>query len=244
MKVVLHQFAFSHFNDKARWALSYKGIEHDKVTYLPGPHFRPIRKLTGQTQTPVLGIGNDVVHGSTEILERLEVAFPDPALYPAEHADDIRHFVARFDDQVGPAARTVLFSVMLEHGSYLTGMFSTGKGRLKRALYRATFPLVKGLMAKANGVEASNIEASFRVTRRALDEIAAATAASGYVVGARFTAADLTAAALLAPLANPTHPDMRRPAPMPSAMRSLLDEFRGHPAIAWVNEMYARHRPV
>lgn len=127
MNVVLHQFPYSHFNDKARWALAYKGIDHDKVTYLPGPHAGPIKKLSGQTQTPLLEIDGDVVAGSAEILVRLETVCPEPALFPAQHAPAIEEIITRFDAEVGPATRTVLFSVMLEHGGYLTGMFSTGK---------------------------------------------------------------------------------------------------------------------
>lgn len=78
-----------------------------------------------------------------------------------------------------------------------------------------TFPLVKGLMAKANGVNEANTKASFDITRRALDDVAARTEGTGYLVGESFTAADLTAAALFAPIANPEHPDMKRPSPYP-----------------------------
>ena len=192
--IVLHQFPYSHFNDKARWALDFKGIDHEKVTYLPGPHAGPIKKLSGKTQTPVLEIDGQVVAGSTPILKRLELAFPDPMLYPPEHIEAIDELVEHLDGAVGPATRTVLFSVMLQHGGYLTGMFSTGKGFLARKLYRATFPFVKGLMAKANGVDEANIKKSFEITRQALDEVATRADATGYLVGEHFTAADLTAA--------------------------------------------------
>jgi glutathione S-transferase len=46
MKLELHQFPSSHFNEKARWALDYKGLEHSRLNYLPGPHMRPIKKLS------------------------------------------------------------------------------------------------------------------------------------------------------------------------------------------------------
>ncbi len=241
--IVLHQFPFSHFNDKARWTLDFKDIDHERVTYLPGPHAGPIKKLSGQTQTPVLEIHGEIIAGSTGILKRLETMCPDPALFPPKHAEAIDETIQRFDGEVGPATRTVLFSVMLLHGGYLTGMFSTGKGFLTRKLYRATFPLVKGLMAKANGVTEANVEKSFDITRQTLDEVATRVHATGYLVGDSFTAADLTAAALLAPLANPEHPDMRRPTPVPTDLGRLLDEFRDHSSIAWVNTMYREHRP-
>ena len=36
--VTLHQFRYSHFNEKVRWALDFKGIAHERVSELPGPH--------------------------------------------------------------------------------------------------------------------------------------------------------------------------------------------------------------
>ena len=76
-----------------------------------------------------------------------------------------------------------------------------------------------------------------------MDEIAETISATGYLVGDSFTVADLTAAALCAPLANPTHVDMARPQPVPESIQAILDDYVDHPAIAWVNRMYELHRP-
>jgi glutathione S-transferase len=53
-RVVLHQFVASHYNEKARWALDWKGVAHRRITYFPGPHALAMRRLSGQTATPVL----------------------------------------------------------------------------------------------------------------------------------------------------------------------------------------------
>ena len=45
----LLQFRSSHYNEKARWVLDYKGIPHVRRTLLPGFHARSVRKLTGRT---------------------------------------------------------------------------------------------------------------------------------------------------------------------------------------------------
>src|SRR6267143_212223 len=41
----LHQFRLSHFNEKARWALDFKGVPHVRRSYLPGPHMLPVTHL-------------------------------------------------------------------------------------------------------------------------------------------------------------------------------------------------------
>jgi len=50
----LFQFRYSHFNEKVRWALDHKALSHRRTDLLPGPHASTIKKMTGQTQTPVL----------------------------------------------------------------------------------------------------------------------------------------------------------------------------------------------
>ena len=37
-KPTLHCFRTSHFNEKAHWALDWKGIDYDVVEHWPGPH--------------------------------------------------------------------------------------------------------------------------------------------------------------------------------------------------------------
>jgi len=61
MKLELHQFPYSPFNEKVRWALAFKGLEHRRINYMPGPHMRSIRKLSGQTTTPVLCMDGDAI---------------------------------------------------------------------------------------------------------------------------------------------------------------------------------------
>lgn len=242
MRITLHQFPYSHYNEKARWALALKQIPHERVNYLPGPHMRAIRKLSGQNKTPVLDWDGEIIAGSTAILRHIDKAAPEPPLFPERHAAEIDTLVTWLDDEVGPATRTLLFSVMIEHGGYLTHMFSHGKNPWQRALYRASFPLVKGLIARGNGVNPENVQRSERIARNAMDVIASRATDTGYLCGDGFTAADLTAAALLAPLASPSHPDMRRPEPVPAALRDLFETWSTRPAIAWVNQIYHSHR--
>lgn len=244
--ITLHQFRYSHFNDKVRWALAFKGIAHARDTYLPGPHLPALRRLSGQSQTPVLVLDGVVIAGSAAIIDALEQRYPDPPLYPAG-ADDRRAALAwqqRLDDELGPATRTVLFSVLIDEADYLCRMFAAGKPRLKRLAYRATFPLARPLMARGNGINPGNIARSEATTAAFLDDIAARTSAGGYLAGGAFSVADLTAAALIAPLCHPDPEciDMRRPTPMPAAVERLLSAYAGHPAIAWTQRMYREHR--
>ena len=245
--VVLHQFPSSHFNEKARWALDWKGVPHERESYLPGPHMPQIRRLSGQSATPVLVLDGEVITGSNRILDALERRFPERPLFPADPDQRRRalEIQERFDREVGPATRTVIFSVLLEEPDYLCRIFAGQRSLPVRTFYRAVFPFAKGLMAKANGtLDAADVSRAFDVTAAALDYVANEVGSSGQLVGDTFSVADLTAASLLAVLTSPDHPDMRRPEPMPESIAALLARFAPHPAMSWVREQYRLHRPA
>lgn len=244
MEIVLHQFAYSHFNEKARWALDFKGVEHRRTTYLPGPHRAQIGKLSGQHQTPVLEIDGECVAGSAAIIERLETEFPDNPLYPETRdlKSEALAVQSEFDQTVGPAVRTVVFSVFLNDGSYLVRMFGGSKNLLKRIAYRASFPIAKGMIAKGNGVYPENVEQSFKITQDTLDRVATRINHNAYMVGDQFSVADLAVAALLAPIANVDHVDMKRPEPVPAEVEELVARYASHPTVEWVQSIYRNHR--
>jgi len=247
VSATLHQFPYSHFNEKARWALEWKRVPHRRVSHLPGPHMRAIKKLSGQTATPVLDLGGEIVAGSAQIIDALEQRFPEAALYPEdleqrERALEIQRW---FDAEIGSKVRRALFSVMLGEPGYLCAMFSTGHSAPARAFYRAAFPLARGLIRKGNGVTSqAAIDEGFEGTRSGFEFVAKHAGPSGHLVGDRFSVADLTAAALLAPAVNPGHPDMRKPEPIPAGMRGFLARWAEHPGAAWVIGQYERNRPT
>ncbi len=245
--VVLHQFRQSHFNEKARWGLDWKGIPHRRVTHLPGPRLPQIRRLSGQTATPVLELDGECIAGSARILAVLEARFPERPLHPPD-PELLRRALqiqSGFDAEVGPAVRTALFSVLLDEPSHLCRIFAGEKPAAVRLAYRASLPIARGVIARANGADdAEGIERAFERTRRALDFVEKQVGVSGYLVGDAFSVADLCCASLLAPIANPDHPDMRSPEPVPESIQAFRARFREHSAIRWVLDQYARHRPA
>jgi glutathione S-transferase len=243
--LVLHMFPASHYNEKARWALDWKRLAHRRVAYLPGPHAAQIKRLSGQTATPVLVMDRRAVAGSARIIDALESEFPQRPLFPADPALRERALGVqqRFDAEVGPAVRTAVFGVLLHELTYLRDLFASGQPALKRSVYRALLPLVKSLIAQGNAVTSENVPRAFARTEQALEETARLVGPSGQLVGDAFSVADLTAAALLAPLSPPAHPDMARPARVPARMQELYARFEKHAAVQWLHEQYAKHRP-
>lgn len=239
MTVELIQFRFSPYNEKVRWALDFKGIPHTRRSLLPGPHFPVVKRLTGQTATPVLCIDGVAFAGSSRILAEIERRWPEPALYPEDprlcaSAIEIER---RFDEDFTPRCRRALLDAMLTDYGYVARTFGGGFA------YRATLPIASGLIRKGNGITGpAAVEDGRHANWEALDFVAAASASTGYLAGTAFTIADLTAASQLATLACPDHPDMRRPRPEPDALVAMLQPLATHPAIGWMKRMYDLHR--
>lgn len=240
----LHQFRYSHFNEKARWALAYKGLDVPRKNYLPGPHAGQITELSGQGQTPVLQWGERVVPGSAAIIDFLEREIPTPALYPADETlkAEALAIQSRFDEEVGPAVRRALFFETMNDSAYMARLFAGDRAWLVRASYAAMLPLVRPIMRKSMDIsEAAQAEA-LATTEKALDYVAETSKETGYLAGDAFSVADLTAAALLAITANPSHVDMKRPEPKPASVNAWLARWEGHAGVSWVRRMYDLHR--
>ncbi len=83
---VLHHLKVSHYNEKVRWALDYKGIPHVRRAATPGLHRKLVRELTGGTSKtfPVLVENGYAIGDSSRIIAHLEDRYPEPPLYPRE----------------------------------------------------------------------------------------------------------------------------------------------------------------
>ena len=243
----LLQFRYSPYNEKARWALAYKGLEHARRSLLPGPHAGPVRKLTGQTATPVLVIDGEPVAGSARVIDALDRLAPEPRLVPEDDGERARALAiqARFDDDLTPRMRCAVLAILIDEPGYMCRCFAGGAPPFKRAVYRAAVPFARRKIARGNGIDSpASVEDGRKATQEAFDFVAAETAATGYLVGGRFTVADLTAAATLATCIDPPDSDMERPTPHPRGLADWLAAWQGHPGAAWVLEVYRKHRTV
>lgn len=240
----LFQFAFSHYNEKARWALDYKGIAHRRRDLLPGPHMPVMKKLTGQSETPALRWEGRMIPGSAAIIDHLEREVPEPPLYPAD--PDLRARALElqqwFDDEVGAPVRCAFFFDTIRNGGYFCDRFSHGYPRPAQLAYRAGFPILKRILNKVYSLDEAHAEQGRVVTRRALDRLAAETAKTGYLVGDSFTVADLAAASLMQLVVFPPRFPVPLPEPKSEGFRIWLARWDSHPAVEWILDMYARHR--
>jgi glutathione S-transferase len=241
---VLWHFPISHFNEKVRWTLDWKGIPHLRqalaIGYVPRAWW-----ATGQARLPILFLDGAAIADSTRIIEALERRYPEPPLYPRDAGDRRRALALEdfFDEEVGSPVRTVILAPLFERDpAAAVGALSVGMGAGARRMMRAIFPGFRAFYRMRHGMNDAAVAAAPGIVRAAFDRVAAEVGPSGYLAGDRFSVADLTAAALLAPIVVPAEHPHRPPEPLPPSFREFRASLAAHPGFRWVAEMYRRHR--
>jgi glutathione S-transferase len=241
---LLWHLKVSHYNEKARWALDYKRVPHVRRAADPGRHRAIARRLTGAGTFPVLVLDGEAIGDSTRIIEALERRFPEPPLYPADpdarrRALEIEDF---FDEQLGPHIRILVASRMLSSASLFLGAFFPDLPRSRRLRARAMSPLLRRRARAGFGIDDASVTLAWKNVRAAGERFRAELQPSGYIAGDRFTVADLTVAALVAPAVAPPqfpYPQPQRGHPLLAQLRDALAEAG---LLDWARDMYARHR--
>ena len=240
---LLWQLRMSHFNEKARWALDYKGVPHRRRSLAPGPHTFRSRRLGGRGTTPVLIMDGEVIGDSTEIVAKLEQRSPEPPLYPDTEIErkaalDLEE---HFDEQLGPGIRSAVFHAILPDRRVTVGLGTQGLAATHRVVDNAFYPLIRRMIRRGVKADDATAKRGREQTLAALDLIEGELE-GGHLVGDRFSIADLTAAALLYPLVAPPEFAYELPAVWPEEWEQFRRSLADRPGYQWVQEMFRRHR--
>ena len=240
----LLEFPHSHYCEKARWALDFKGIPFKAVAVMPGLHMLTIRLYAPDTAVPVLLTGKEVVQGSGRIIDYLDIAYPEHALTPAD--DNMRlaclAIEQDMDVRLGENIRRILYDSLLAYPDYIRHCFTHSMSRPKQRLFSFMYPLLRAKIARTYVISAAAVEQSRREFDVAMIELEQLLQRSPYLVGAQFTRADLSVASMLSFLAMPPeHPFPWQEIPDPKT-KIFYDQYRDHPVLAWVSKIYRTHR--
>ena len=237
---VLWQYSFSNYNEKARWALDYKGIRHRRRSLLPGGP-KAMAFSRGGGTLPVLDLDGRRIMDSTKIIEALETRNPVPSLYPVDPEERQRalELEAWFTDSIGHDVRRVVFWDLRNQRAYLASLLGTDQGPAGRAQIRAIMPMAWRYVVRRYHFDEESYERSSEALVGALDRIEAERNGGEYLVGSAFSVADLAAAALLYPVVQPPEFQYELPEPPPSG---FLESVGDHPARDWISETWRSHR--
>lgn len=240
MTPILHQFAISHFCEKARWALDVAGINFEIRNHLPGLHVRAMKRLGDRSWVPVLETDSGAIQGSSAIID-YAAAHGGAALNPSD-MDAARAEETWADLELGEMIRSTIYREFIHEPAVLADMWAQDGPWWGKAFLRLAYPVVrKGINAKY--VKKPRLLDSGPRLEAAIRTLDARYAVGPYLVDGRFTRLDLTVAALLAPLARPPEHPFRWPdRGLPPQCAAILARHGDGPTITRVAALYAEHR--
>ncbi len=237
---------FSHYCEKARWGLEHRRIEFAEEGHLPLLHVLPVKRAGGERQVPLLVTESGPMDESTAILQWADAQPTDaPKLYPDDLRDEVLTLERSYDKDLGPAARRWAYGFILRKREYMMNLADVGAPRWETRTLNLIFPAARWLMRRGMRIDEAGVARSRDKLARVFDGVAERLAdGRRYLTGDRFTAADLTFAALGAPTVLPGNygapfPDKGE---LPEDAQAEITSYQAHPAGAFILRLYAEER--
>ena len=237
----------SHYCEKARWALDHAGLAYAERPHLQGFHVIASKRAGGSGTTPVLVTDDGVLGESAEIVAYADAHGPQLGLYgdsPAARAEIVA-LERDFDAILGPAGRLWMYQHLLDRPDLAVRYGCVGVPRWERRTLPRLFGVMARIIKGKLGVSAVAAEESERRVDATFDDVAKRLAdGRPYLVGKRFSAADLAFAALAGAVLMPPQWSIPLPQPdeLPPAAAVKVRELRDHPAGRFALRMFERER--
>lgn len=247
---------FSHYNEKARWALERCGVAYDEEPHLPLLHaFGVMRvRLSGGNQdrtstrysTPVLVTDDGPIFDSTDIA-RYASDRADGALYPDTCGEAVEELDGLFSSKLGHPARVVAYEALLPNGPLMRQLAKENVPGVEAAVFNAAFPLFRTAIQRSLRINARSAEKSRARIEELFDTADERLADNAFLAGPEFSLADITFSALAAPALCISDADgygARLPGidEAPPILADFARRLRERPAGAHALRMFAEFR--
>ncbi len=243
----LYIFAISHYCEKARWALDYLGIDYTLRHVAPGEHIQIAKKLgCPGTAVPYLALDKRVIQGSADIISWAESirSANGKRLTPESDIEQAAEIEKRIDDIAGVHVRRFYYSeALIEHPSTVRPIFTQSLPLLKRLPIVLGWGKIRSIMTRRmdlgreQGVQSRQI---MDAELQWIDDLLAD--GRSYLVGDRFSRADLAVASLLSPLVLPQQHPTYSGLTHPPRLAATVADWSQRPSLRWVRDIYAKHR--
>jgi glutathione S-transferase len=235
----------SHFCEKARWALERAGLPYREERHVQGVNRIVSRRAGGHGTLPVLVCEAGVLAESEAILRYADAHLPEARRLFPDRAPEVTTLCRELDAGLGPDGRRLMYAHMLPRKDFMLEFNDVGVPRWEDRMMRTLWPVVARWGARELEVRDDTLEQDRPRVLAAFDDVAARLQdGRPYLFGERFTAADLTFAALAAAVVVP--PEYGTPLPQPEVLPEPVARdvarFREHPAGAFALRLFRDHR--
>ena len=243
---ILITIPLSHYCEKARWALDRLALPYREEPHAPLLHRLATKRSEGGT-VPVLVHGGRRYIDSTDILVHADTICGGDLLYPRDAAlrREVDALEERFDTELGPHARRWAYGHLLPDTRLVRSLWSRGVPQLEASVLPMITPLARLLVRAGYRITPQGAQRSLDRVRGVFRQVDGLLGdGRRFLAGERFTAADLTFAALAAPMLLPAECRAVQPAldAVPAAMREEVLRLRDTAAGRFALRMFAQER--
>lgn len=240
----LYQFELSHYVEKVRLILDYKGISYRKVEVTPGFGQIDLMRISGQRQVPVLKEGSEIIADSTAIAEYLEKHYPDKPIIPND--PKLRGLCLQMeqwaDESIGLNARKCLIGAFSQDQSWRSALLpNTTPDLLKTFVGSVPNELFSVLGLGVGGPDA--IQEAKESIKRSLTALCFILLEQPYLVTDQPTLADFAVAGLSMYIKFPAGDYLDIPASLKGkGVPGIADIGTFEPFFNWRDKLYADFR--
>ena len=247
MRPRLISIPISHYVERARWALDLAEIDYDEEQHLQRFAGIKTKKLGATRFVPVLVLDNDLLTDSADIVRWASAQVEGDPLYAGADRGEIEALENELAGDYGVETRRVVYDWFFRHFGKLVTYNDGASPWSQRIALRVFRPLVEPKLKAYLKVDEAHVAAGRDLVRRTMDQIAERISdGRPYLLGDRFTAADLTYAAMTAPSVMPQQYGVAMPPRdlLDAPTRAWIEEMRAHPAGAFALRLYEERPPV
>jgi len=248
--------AFSHYVEKARWVLQRFAVPYRDRRVLPFFHFAAVYRVHGgklgradrassRFSTPVLRTDDGrILCDSGDIVRYVSDRFAprDHDLYFVPEAAELERY---FHDAVGPHTRRVAYATLFEQPELMRQIAQRNVDSLQASVFTAAYPMAKKGLTRFLKIDRGSVLSSVDQTRREFDAVSVRLRdGRPFLLGDRFSAADLAFACLASPAVLPPQYSAWLP-PLDAfseAARARTLTFRDTPAGAFILRLFCEER--
>lgn len=241
----LYQFELSHYCEKVRFLLDYKGLTYQKVEVSPGIGQLEVYRLSGQRQVPVLKDGTQVIADSTAIARYLETTYPDRPTIPTDPVAQGYCLALEgwADDSIGANARKVMLGAFGQNPDLRAALLPLDAPDFLKGLVGAVPREALDILGTGVGLGPDVVKQARLDIEQSLQALTLLLAERPYLTGDSPTLADFSVAAMTMYIKFPAGGYVAIPASL---------QGRGVPGIAdnpayatlfdWRDRLYADYR--
>ena len=243
----LYQFELSHYCEKIRLILDYKGLTYRKVEVTPGLGQLDLYQMSGQRQVPVLKDGVEVIADSTAIALHLDKKYPDRPILPTDPQQRALCLLMEewADQSIGLNARKVMLGAFSQDPAFRSAVLPPSTPAFLKTIVESVPNEALSLLGAGAGFGADTVKTARKAMQQNLESLSVLLSEKPYLIGDQPTLADFAVAGLTMYVKFPAGSYLDIPAALKGkGVPGLADNAAYEPFWTWRDRFYADYRQL